>query len=108
MPTPESFFNKVAGLKKRLRYKYFPMNFGKFFKTRFMYNVYERLHLAFRLFSYGIYFGILTSFKIELYWIQENCCRSDLSIWQLCNPLMHGSNKGHTYLNKPAGLFKYV
>ena len=44
-PVLESLFNKVAGLKKRLQHKCFPVNIVKFLKTPILKNIYERLLL---------------------------------------------------------------
>ena len=62
-PVPETFYNKVAGLrpetllkkdsglrpatllKKRLWYRYFPVTFVKFLRTPFLQNTSERLLL---------------------------------------------------------------
>ena len=50
-PVPETFLNKVAGLrpgtllKKRSWYRCFPVNFVKFLRTHFLQNTSERLLL---------------------------------------------------------------
>ena len=50
-PVPETFYNKVAGLrpetllKKRLWYRYFSVTFVKILRTPFLQNTSERLLL---------------------------------------------------------------
>ena len=50
-PVPETFFNRVVGLrpatllKKRFWYRCFPVNFVKFLRTIFLQNTSERLLL---------------------------------------------------------------
>ena len=59
------FFNKVAGLrpaallKKRLRHRWFPVNFAEFLITTFLQNTSGRLLLSFRI-TWQIFTLILT------------------------------------------------
>ena len=54
----ESHFNKFVGLqacnfiKKRIQYRYFPVNFAKFLRTPFLQNTSSRLLLKFGDFNY--------------------------------------------------------
>ena len=60
------FFNKFAGpklatlLKKRLWYRYFPVNFVKFLRTSFLQNTSERLLLP----NIGPFIAFLISFYV--------------------------------------------
>ena len=61
---PKLIYNKF--IKKRLRYRCFPVNFAKFLKTPILMNIFERMIVGYEAMKQYIHINILmmTSFYV--------------------------------------------